>query len=183
VGAALTFGCTGSESSSVAEHVVIMVDRSASADDKLEAFRARVGQLALEPGDTSRLTVYAFDQKVQELYDNAGGLGEEQVGRITKRLTTYESFADRTDLRAALTRCEARLKGSSAELPKTVWLLTDCGVERMTDEDIREARAKAKAIAKLPQFKQIRVVGLDDGQREPIRRIFDLPEDQFFIED
>ncbi len=164
-------GCSSARANErTAGTTVIGLDVSGSALSR-KSNLMRLARMEILSTKSGTLEIHRFDRRVQELYSGDPIQDPEQLTRSLRTWFSEAAGGLGTSLPAFLQRVEERRSG--LQRPLRIVVLSDCGMELTTPQEIRSARELTKRWADQGDVTESVVWGLAEGQREAIRDTVD----------
>lgn len=146
---------------------VIALDTSGSAADARGRFFRRAREIIMRAPADALVELYRFDSDPAEFYSGPPHQTDEEASMELKRGLDRRSRVDGTNMLKLFQRIDRRLPDYTGRV--SIWVFTDCGIEKMTQKDLAEMARLTALWAARGTVEKIRLVGVEPGHREKLR--------------
>lgn len=171
-------GCGGS-SPALSSLNLFAIDVSESSKDQFEDFAGSIRNEMMNLREDDEVYLYRFDSKPAEFFSGHPPHSLEEATKTVLKVREHSSNTEGTNLYLLLSAFEGAISRSSS--PFKVMIYSDCGVEKMSANEISKAKEIVGRWSGDSRFLGIEYVGIRDGWREKIREILPLPSSQLSL--
>lgn len=157
---------------------LIAVDTSSSAKPKHRRFFDETVRIFQRAPSKKAIYLYRFDSKPAEVFAEPPPGNREKVAQLLNDVLKHRSNFDGTNLTSLLVLVNKQI--SALDGPVQITIMTDCGVEKMSQRDDEQAIRITSKWAEGSQVQKITVMGVADGHREKLRELIRFPQGSRF---
>jgi len=168
------FGCAeiqfNCEDSNYSE-ILIGVDTSGSSKQFSKNYHQSLSRFLIDQSPTTHITLFRFDCNTAEVYDGNPPETLEQSSMLLKRVLTHSTDTKGTNLNELFKAFDKSIVKNNFQCLLKIY--TDCGVEELTNSDLDNCKILIKNWDENHKVSTIQFSGLQDGNRELLRKICD----------
>ncbi|HMS55663.1 MAG TPA: hypothetical protein PKA27_09715 [Fimbriimonadaceae bacterium] len=157
---------------------LVAVDTSSSALPKHRRFFEETVRIFQRAPSKRPVYLYRFDSKPAEVFAEPPPGNRERVAQLLNEVLEHRSNFDGTNLTALLVLINKQV--AALDGPVQVTIMTDCGVEKMSNRDDDQAKRITAKWAEGSQVQKLTLLGVADGHREKLRELIQLPQGKRF---
>lgn len=158
----------------------VALDTSASAQIMHKQFgKIQQNHLMTIPMDAT-LRLFRFDSSPAEVSSGQPPARETDAAKLLKSVFAHRSKEDGTNMALLIELLDKHV--DEVRPPVEITIYTDAGIENMTAMEKAAVRAVTGRWATDDRVLGVRVVGLRDGWREPVRELLRLPPIKFAVD-